>query len=169
MKKNVTKEYLSIPNLLGYFPGSCSFPFICMFYVNASSERDYHLAVLSFSLSFSIRFSGWKDCLTVLIWLQISERYWTPSQTRSHRGAGTEFYIPLSCRCRIAGRFLIKGEAVMGVLGLYLIRRGVPTEGAKMHGKICTALLDAAMLVCSCSMIFRLTFVSLLILVCILP
>ncbi len=63
--------------------------------------------------------------------------------------------------------FLIK-EAVMGVLGLYLIRRGVPTEGAKMHGKICTALLDAAMLVLLLFHDIPSYFVSLLILACIL-
>ena len=107
MKKNVTKEYLSIPNLLGYFR-ILLLPVYLYVYVNASSERDYHLAVLSFfSLFYQI---FWMERLQdVLIWLQISERYWTPSQTRSHRGAGTEFYIPLSCRCRIAGRFSDQG------------------------------------------------------------
>ena len=35
----------------------------------------------------------------------------------------------------------------MGVLGLYLIRRGVPRKVQMIEWEICTALLDAAMLV----------------------
>ncbi len=51
MKKNVTKEYLSIPNLLGYFR-ILLLPVYLYVYVNASSERDYHLAVFIIFLSF---------------------------------------------------------------------------------------------------------------------
>ena len=83
MKKNVTKEYLSIPNLLGYFR-ILLLPVYLYVYVNASSERDYHLAVLSF-FSFLSDFLDGKIARRFDMVTDFG-KILTPSQTRSHRG-----------------------------------------------------------------------------------
>ncbi|WP_411338308.1 CDP-alcohol phosphatidyltransferase family protein [Ruminococcus gauvreauii] len=166
MKKNVTKEYLSIPNLLGYFR-ILLLPVYLYVYVNASSERDYHLAVFIIFLSFLSDFLDGKIARRFDMVTDFG-KILDPIADKITQGAlALSFTFRYPAVAVLLTVFLIK-EAVMGILGLYLIRQGVPAEGAKMHGKICTALLDAAMLVLLLFHDIPSFFVSLLILACIL-
>ncbi|MCH1983257.1 CDP-alcohol phosphatidyltransferase family protein [Ruminococcus sp. OA3] len=166
MKKNFTKEYLSIPNLLGYFR-IILLPIYLYVYINASSERDYYLAVLIIFLSF---LSDFLDGKIARHFNMITDfgKILDPIADKITQGAlALSFTFRYPAVAVLLAVFLIK-EAVMGILGLYLLKQGVRTEGAKMHGKICTAILDATMFVLLLFHDIPVYFVYFLIIACIL-
>lgn len=145
MKKSWIREYFSIPNLMGYFR-ILLIPFFLYVYVNARTERDYNLAIIILAIS----------CLTDLFDGKIARRFNMVTQfgkildpiadklTQGALALGFASHYPTMYIFLIA--FIVK-EIVMGLIGLYMIRKGHPTNGAQMHGKITTASIDISMLI----------------------
>lgn len=145
MKKDFVKEYLSIPNLLGYFR-LILVPVYLHVYMNAESMDDYYAAAFIMFLSF---FSDFIDGKIARHFNMITEfgKILDPVADKI-----TQLVLALSFAYRypvvrlLLVIFVIK-ELTMGIVGLYMMQKHYRMNGAHMHGKICTALLDFTMFV----------------------
>ncbi|MDO4275386.1 MAG: CDP-alcohol phosphatidyltransferase family protein [Eubacteriales bacterium] len=143
MKKDVKKEYFSVPNLMGYFR-ILLVPVYLAVYLNAETTRDYYIAAGIMVLSF----------LTDLFDGKVARRFDMVTEfgkildpvadkiTQGTMALSFSFRFP-AVRV-LLGIFLIK-EIFMGAAGAYMMRKGRRMDGAQMHGKICTAVLDVIM------------------------
>ncbi len=145
LKKNWVKEYFSIPNLLGYFR-LFLLPFYLYLYLNAKNDLDYYAAAFVIFLSF----------LTDLVDGKIARNYnmitefgkmLDPVADKITQGVlAISFVFRYSIIKLLLVVFLIK-EFILGVLALFMMRRGFRMGGAKIHGKICTVVLDVTFLI----------------------
>lgn len=145
MKKNFVKEYLSIPNLLGYFR-ILLLPFYLYVYLNAESVHDYYVAAFIMFLSF---FSDFIDGKIARRFNMITEfgKILDPVAdkiTQLALALGFAFRFPV---VRVLLVIFVIKEMTMGIIGLYMMKHNYRMNGAHMHGKICTALLDLVMFV----------------------
>lgn len=144
MKKNFVKEYLSIPNLLGYFR-LILVPIYLYVYLNAETARDYYTAIFIMFLSFLSDFIDGKIARHFNMVTEFG-KILDPVADKI-----TQFVLAVSFAFRYPAVrlllvvFVIK-ELSMGVIGLYMMKHSYRMNGAHMHGKICTALLDFSML-----------------------
>ena len=145
IKKNWVREYFSIPNLLGYFR-LFLLPFYLYLYLNAKSNLDYYAAAFVIFISF----------LTDLVDGRVARNYdmvtefgkiLDPVADKITQGVlAISFIFRYSIIKVLLAVFLIK-EFILGALALYMMRRGFRMNGAKMHGKICTVVLDVTFLI----------------------
>lgn len=144
MKKNFVKEYLSIPNLLGYFR-LILVPIYLYVYLNAETPQEYYTAVFLMFLSFLSDFIDGKIARRFNMITEFG-KILDPVADKI-----TQLVLALSFAFRypvvriLLVIFVIK-EFTMGVAGLYMMKHNYRMNGAHMHGKICTALLDFTML-----------------------
>lgn len=144
MKKNFVKEYLSIPNLLGYFR-LILVPVYLYVYLNAETAHDYYTAVFIMFLSFLSDFIDGKIARRFNMITDFG-KILDPVADKI-----TQFVLALSFAFRYPAVrilllvFVVK-EVTMGIVGLYMMKNSYRMNGAHMHGKICTALLDFTML-----------------------
>lgn len=166
MKKNFTKEYLSIPNLLGYFR-LILVPVYLYIYRNAETTHDYYTAAFVMFLSF---FSDFIDGKIARRFNMITEfgKILDPVADKI-----TQLVLALSFAFRypavriLLAVFVIK-ELTMAIVGLYMMKHHYRMNGAHMHGKICTALLDFTMLILLLSPTVSPELVSVLTTICII-
>lgn len=146
MKKNFTKEYLSIPNLLGYFR-LILVPIYLYIYMNAETTHDYYTAAFIMFLSF---FSDLIDGKIARHFDMITEfgKILDPVADKI-----TQLVLAVSFAFRYPAVrvllivFVIK-ELTMGIIGLlYMTKHKYRMNGAHMHGKICTTILDFTMFI----------------------
>ena len=166
MRKNFIKEYLSIPNLLGYFR-IILLPIYLYVYMNAASDRDYYVAVFLMFLSF---LSDFLDGKIARHFHMITDfgKILDPIADKITQGVlALSFTFRYPAVAVLLAVFLMK-EFVMGIMGLYMMKKGFRTEGAKMHGKICTTVLDITMFILLLFHDLPVSYVYLMITICIL-
>lgn len=145
MKKNFVKEYLSIPNLLGYFR-LILVPVYLYIYLNAETTHDYYTAAFIMFLSFLSDFIDGKIARRFNMITEFG-KILDPVADKI-----TQLVLALSFAFRypvvriLLIIFVIK-ELTMGIVGLYMMKHNYRMNGAHMHGKICTALLDFTMFI----------------------
>lgn len=144
MRQNLRKELFSIPNLMGYFRIAL-LPVYFMIYTNAKSVRDYYIAAGLMFLSFLSDFLDGKIARRFDMVTEFG-KILDPIADKLTQGV---LFLTFAIRFRpiavLLAVFLVK-ESVMGLLGLYMMRKGWNMNGAKLHGKICTFLLDFSMM-----------------------
>lgn len=145
MKKNFVKEYLSIPNLLGYFR-LILVPVYLYIYLNAETTHDYYTAAFIMFLSFLSDFIDGKIARRFNMITEFG-KILDPVADKI-----TQLVLALSFAFRypvvriLLTIFVIK-ELTMGIVGLYMMKHNYRMNGAHMHGKICTAILDFTMFI----------------------
>ena len=145
MKKDFIREYFSIPNLLGYLR-IILIPVYLYVYLHATATSDYYIAAASMAVSFLSDFFDGKIARRFNMVTEFG-KILDPIADKLTQGVlalGFSFRYPAILCLFIV--FLTK-ELIMGVLGLYMMTRHYHMDGAQMHGKICTAILDVSMLV----------------------
>lgn len=145
MKKDFVKEYLSIPNLLGYFR-LILVPVYLYVYLNAETSHDYYVAAFIMFLSF---FSDFIDGKIARHFHMITDfgKILDPVAdkiTQCVLAAGFAVRYPA---VRILLAVFVVKELTMCIVGLYMMRKNYRMNGARMHGKICTAILDFTMFI----------------------
>ncbi len=145
MKKEFVKEYFSIPNLMGYFR-ILLVPVYLIVYINADTTGDYYIAAGIMFVSF----------LTDLFDGKIARRFnmvtdfgkiLDPVADKITQGVlalSFSFRYPAVTVLLIV--FLLK-EFIMALVGIYMLRKGRRMNGAAMHGKICTTVIDVTMFI----------------------
>lgn len=145
MKKDFVKEYFSIPNLMGYFR-ILLVPVYLIVYINADTTGDYYIAAGIMFVSF----------LTDLFDGKIARRFnmvtdfgkiLDPVADKITQGVlalSFSFRYPAVTVLLIV--FLLK-EFIMALVGIYMLRKGRRMNGAAMHGKICTTVIDVTMFI----------------------
>lgn len=145
MDKSWIKEYFSIPNLLGYFR-LLLLPLYLYLYLNAQSVLDYYAAAFVISLSF---LSDLIDGKVARKYDMITEfgKILDPVADKITQGVlAISFIFRYPIIKILLGVFLVK-EFILGALGLIMMTRGYRMDGAQMHGKICTVVLDVTFLI----------------------
>lgn len=143
MKKK-KKEFLSIPNLMGYFR-IILIPVYLYIVCKAEKQEDYYLAIAIMLLSFLTDFLDGKIARRFNMITDFG-KVLDPVADKLTQGAlALSFVVRYPAVMILFCVFLCK-ELIMGSVGAYMIHRGFRTKGADMHGKICTALLDLTML-----------------------
>lgn len=165
MKKDFVKEYFSIPNLMGYFR-LLLVPVYLIVYVNAQSKRDYYIAAGIMLVSF----------LTDLFDGKIARKFnmvtdfgkiLDPVADKITQGVlvlSFTYRYPAVTALLIV--FLVK-ELIMAVVGAYMLKQGHRMNGAAMHGKICTTVIDITMFILLVIPDIPYMFVNILIFICI--
>ena len=144
MKKNFVKEYLSIPNLLGYFR-LILVPVYLYVYLNAETTHDYYTAAFIMLLSFLSDFIDGKIARRFNMITEFGKILDPVADkiTQLVLALGFAFRYPV---IRVLLVIFVIKESTMGIVGLYMIKHHYRMNGAHMHGKICTAVLDFSMI-----------------------
>lgn len=143
MKKDAKKEYFSVPNLMGYFR-ILLVPVYLAAYLRAETTRDYYIAAGIMVLSFLTDFFDGKIARRFHMVTEFG-KILDPVADKITQGAmALSFSFRYPAVRVLLGVFLIK-ELFMGVAGAYMMGKGRRMNGAQMHGKICTAVLDVIM------------------------
>ena len=145
MKKRIIREYFSIPNLMGYLR-ILLIPVYLYLYVHAETTRDYYIASAVMFLCFMTDFFDGKIARK---FNQITEfgKILDPIADKLTQGALViSFSFRYPAMAVLLAAFLVK-ECTMGMIGAWMMKKGYRMDGAQMHGKICTAVLDTVMFV----------------------
>lgn len=144
MKERILKEYFSIPNLMGYFR-ILLIPVYLFLYIRAETAEEYYIAAVVLLISF----------LTDLFDGKIARRFnmvtefgkiLDPVADKLTQGA---MAVSFSYKYPAMGMLLLVflgKECLMGMLGLYMMKKDYRMNGAQKHGKVCTAVLDLVMI-----------------------
>ena len=139
-----TKEYFSIPNLMGYFRIAL-LPVFLVLYYRADSKPFYIAALLVLGVSFLTDFLDGKIARKFNMVTDFG-KVLDPVADKLTQGGialALTFQYPLTIRLLIF--FLLK-EVYMAVMGLILIKKGRKIVGALWYGKACTCILDGGIL-----------------------
>lgn len=163
MKKNIRKEYFSIPNLMGYFR-IVLIPFYLYVYIRAESTEDYYVAAGIMILSFLSDFFDGKIARKFNMITEFGKILDPVADKLTHAALAISFSFRYPAMMVLLIVFLCK-EGFMGIAGAYMMKRGYRMNGAQMHGKICTAVLDFVML--AILLVPDISFLAVNILVCV--
>lgn len=142
-KKEYRKEYFSIPNLMGYFRILLITVYLFL-YLRADSISDYRMAALVMILSFLTDFFDGKIARKFDMVTEFG-KILDPVADKLTQGAmALSFTFRYPAMGVLFLAFVVK-ECILGLLGGVMMKRGYRMGGARMHGKICTAVLDAVM------------------------
>lgn len=145
MKKDILKEYFSIPNMLGYFR-LLLVPVYLVIYINADSVKDYYIAAAVMAVSF---LSDLLDGRIARKFNMVTDfgKILDPVADKITQGVlALSFAFRYPAMVVLMVVFLIK-EMIMAAVGLFMLKKGRRMNGAQMHGKICTTVLDITMLI----------------------
>ena len=143
--KNLKKEVLSIPNIMGYFR-IILIPIFLYTYYNATSAKDYYI------VAGIVCISGITDFLDGYVarnFNMITElgKFIDPFADKLTQA---DLVFCLASRHKLmwylVGLFILK-EGFMAVMGIIMLRRGKKLDGAKWFGKVCTAVLYVVMFI----------------------
>lgn len=137
------REYFSIPNLMGYFR-ILLIPIYLIVYIRADSVRDYQIAAGIMVLSFLSDFLDGKIARRFNMVTEFGKILDPIADKMTQGTLALSFTFRYPAMGVLLLLFLLK-ETIMGILGAYMMRKGYRMGGAKMHGKICTAVLDLVM------------------------
>lgn len=145
MKKDFMREYFSIPNLLGYLR-LILIPVYLYVYLHAQTTTDYYIAAGIMAVSF---LSDLADGKIARRFHMVTEfgKILDPIADKLTQGvlalSFASRYPAILCLLIV---FVVK-EVTMGVLGLFMMHKKYRMNGAQMHGKICTTVLDISMFI----------------------
>lgn len=145
MKKDFIREYFSVPNLLGYLR-LILIPVYLYVYLHATTTSDYYIATGIMAVSF---LSDLFDGKIARRFNMVTEfgKILDPIADKITQGvlalSFASRYPAMLCLLIV---FVIK-ELIMGILGLFMMRKHYRMDGAQMHGKICTTILDVTMFI----------------------
>ncbi len=146
MKKDLIREYFSIPNLLGYLRIAL-IPLYLYVYMSAKDVEDYYTAAAIMAVSF---LSDLLDGKIARRFNMVTEfgKFLDPLADKLTQAAlALSFMFRFPVMILLFLILAIKDLTLL-FLGIYFYRRGIKVlnEGAEMHGKICTFVLDISML-----------------------
>lgn len=143
MKKSVRREYFSIPNLMGYLR-ILLIPVYLFLYIKAETTREYYVAAAVMLLSFMTDFFDGKIARRFDMITEFG-KILDPIADKMTQGAIViSFSFRYPAMAVLLTVFLMK-ECTMGIIGAWMMKKGYRMDGAQMHGKICTAVLDVVM------------------------
>lgn len=142
MKK---QEYFSIPNLMGYFR-ILLVPVYLYLAFHAETERDYYIAAGVMLLSFLTDFFDGKIARKFHMITEFG-KILDPVADKITQGALALSFVTRYPAIMVLLCIFLAKELVMGILGIFMMKRDFRMNGASMHGKICTALLDLTMFI----------------------
>lgn len=134
------KEYFNIPNLMGYFR-ICMIPVFLFLYSRADSSGDYAIAFAVLALSLITDMLDGKIARKFNMVTDFGKML-DPVADKLTQGAlalAVTFHYPFVTFFLIL--FLCK-ELYMSVMGLYLKKKKGVINGALLHGKVCTVVID---------------------------
>lgn len=144
MKKNIRQEYFSIPNLMGYFR-ILLVPVYLFLYLRAENTGEYYAAAIVMVLSF---LSDFLDGKIARKYHMVTEfgKILDPIADKITQGAmAISFAFRFPAMGILVLIFCLK-EGILGAVGILMMSRGYHLGGARLHGKVCTAVLDLVML-----------------------
>lgn len=141
MNRMRKSKYFNIPNLLGYLR-LILIPVFLFLYVNSYYTPSFIVLVVSFLSDFvdgkvARRFDMITDFGKILD--PIADKL-----TQLALVIAITFKHPFMMYFLI---FFVIKEFYMGIMGLYLIKKGKGVNGAQMYGKICTGVIDICSLI----------------------
>lgn len=145
MKREWVKEYFSIPNLMGYFR-ILLIPVYLIFYLRAETAKDYYIAAGVMLLSFLSDFFDGKIARKYNMITEFGKILDPVADKLTQAAMAISFSFRYPAMAVVLVVFLCK-ELFMGIVGAYMMKKEYRMNGAQMHGKICTAVLDAVMLI----------------------
>lgn len=139
-----TREYFSIPNLMGYFRIAL-LPVFLLLYYRADSKPFYLAALLVLAVSFLTDFLDGKIARKFNMVTDFGKILDPVADKLTQGGIAVAltFQYPLTVRLLVF--FLLK-ELYMAVMGLILMKKDRKITGALWYGKACTCILDAGIL-----------------------
>lgn len=166
MKTNGMQEYLSIPNLLGYLR-IVLIPIYLVIYLQADSMADYYAAAGVMAVSFTSDFLDGKIARRFHMITDFGKILDPVADKLTQLALAASFAVRYPAVRILLGVFLIK-ESILAGWGLFMMRHNWNMNGAKMHGKICTALLDVTMLILLVFPNIEIMFVNGLVILCLI-
>lgn len=139
------KDYFNIPNLMGYFR-ILMLPVFLVLYVNADTARDYVIAFIVLGISIATDFFDGKIARKFNMITEFG-KVLDPVADKLTQGV---LALVLALRYRLMRLFLaifLAKELYMGLMGLYLIRKGKGVNGAQWYGKVCTTIVNAGVVI----------------------
>ncbi len=165
MKKDFIKEYFSIPNLMGYFR-ILLVPVYLFVYINADSKSDYYIAAGIMLLSFLTDLLDGKIARKFDMITEFG-KFLDPVADKITQGVlAISFAFRYPVVAVLVVIFVIKEFTMLGV-GIFFYKKGKWMNGAQMHGKICTTVLDFTMFILLVVPTIPYTIVTILTVVCI--
>ncbi|MGL6201459.1 MAG: CDP-alcohol phosphatidyltransferase family protein [Lachnospiraceae bacterium] len=145
MKKYNRKEFLSIPNCMGYFR-LILIPVFCILYLRAELPKDYYIAALVLLVS---SLTDALDGFVARRFNMITEfgKLLDPVADKLTHAAIAVCLMFRYPNMKYLFVLMIIKEGFMAVMGLWNLKHGEKLDGAKWFGKFCTASLFCVMLV----------------------
>ena len=132
------KEFLSIPNIMGYFR-ILLIPIFCYLFLTAKTDRDYQIVACIVLLS---AVTDFLDGLIARKCNMITElgKFIDPvADKMTHAAIAICLVFKFPLMLLIVGIMLLK-EGFMAVMGYIKLKEGKKLDGAMWFGKVCTAL-----------------------------
>lgn len=145
MKKEWVKEYFSIPNLMGYFR-ILLIPVYLFCYLKVEAPGGYYMAAQIMLLSFLTDFLDGRVARKYNMITEFGKILDPVADKLTQAAMAISFSFRYPAMAVVLVVFLCK-ELFMGIVGAYMMKKEYRMNGAQMHGKICTAVLDAVMLI----------------------
>lgn len=145
MKKNIMREYFSIPNLLGYLR-IILIPIFLVLYLGAETTEDYYAAAGVMMISFLSDFFDGKIARRFHMITEFGKILDPIADKLTQAAMAVSFSYRYPAMMVLLVMLICK-EGFMGIVGAYMMKKGYRMNGAQMHGKICTAVLDLVMLI----------------------
>lgn len=145
MDKDIRREYFSIPNLMGYFR-IILVPVYLYVYLTAKSDGDYYLAAGIMLLSFLSDFLDGKIARRFHMITEFGKILDPFADKLTHAAMALSFAFRYPGVKWILAVFMVK-EVTLAIIGGFIMHKGHRMNGAQWHGKVCTAILDAVMLI----------------------
>lgn len=165
MKKDFIKEYFSIPNLMGYFR-ILLVPVYLFVYINAESKSDYYFAAGIMLLSFLTDLLDGKIARKFDMITEFG-KFLDPVADKITQGVlAISFAFRYPVVAVLVVIFAIKEFTMLGI-GIFFYKKGKWMNGAEMHGKICTTVLDFTMFILLIVPTIPYAIVTLLTVICI--
>ncbi len=139
IKKTDRKEIFSIPNCMSFFR-LLLIPVFCIIYLKADSLKDYYTAAAIVIISAVTDFLDGKIARKFHMITEFG-KFLDPLADKLTHGAIAICLIQRYHYMKWLVLVMVLKEGFMAVMGMINLKYGKKLDGAKMHGKICTASL----------------------------
>ena len=143
MKKRY-REYFTIPNLMGYLRILLIPVFLILFY-HADTSIEYGIAMTVLLISYLTDFFDGKIARRFDMVSDFGKML-DPVADKLTQGAMAFALISRFPSMLWVLLLFLGKEIYMGIMGLYIIRKGFEVQGAQWYGKLCTSILDGVIL-----------------------
>lgn len=132
--------YFNIPNLMGYLR-ILLIPVFLVLYIRADSRAGYGVAFLVLILSFLTDFLDGKAARKFDMVTDFGKALDPVADKLTQAALAVAILYRYPSMLYFLILFAVK-EIYMGLMGLYLIKKGKGVNGAQSYGKLCTAVTD---------------------------